>query len=99
MDAKAYLIGISAGRGDWAATLAEAKKVGLRLGKLTERNDTKWNLSYVTVTISKKVSPGFYKATGWRMLVPVRGTGARRETTVASIRRRFGVAPYKWFRR
>ena len=99
MGAKMYHIWVSAGRSDWAPTLAEAKKVGLRLGKLTERNDTKWNVSYVTVTISKKVSSGLYKATGWRMLVPVRGTGARRETTVAGIKRRFGVSPYKWFRR
>ena len=99
MDARMYHVWVSAGRNEFAPTIAEAKKVGLKIARLTERYDTKWNLSFVTVTISKKESPGFYKATGWKMLVPVRGTGARREATIASIKRKYGVKPYVWFRR
>ena len=96
---KTYLVGVSAGRHRYASTLAEAKKQGAEIARLTERNDTKWNLSYVTVVISKKESAGYYKDTKWHMMVPVRGTGARRETTVANIKKRYGVAPYRWFKK
>lgn len=96
---KTYLVSVSGGRSGYAPTLAEAKKLGAKIARLTERNDTKWNVSYVVVGISKADGPGYYRSTGWRMLVPVRGTGARRETIVAAIKRRFGVPPYRWFKR
>ncbi len=96
---KTYQVSISAGRHAYADTLAEAKRLGVKLARLTERNDTKWNVSYVTVSILKEDGPGYYKSMGWKMFVPVRGTGARRASTVASIKKRFGVAPYRWLKR
>lgn len=92
-------VGGGAGRQGHAPNLAKAKTLGTKLARLTERNDVKWNLSYVAVIIYKQDSPGSYKPTGWRMMIPVRGTGARREQTVANIKRRFGVPPYTWFLR
>jgi len=97
MNSRKYQVVIASGRHGYAPSLASAKKLGMKLGQLTERNDTKWNVSYVNVGILKQEGVGYYyTATGWRMFVPVRGTGARRATTVAGIKRRFGVSPYKW---
>lgn len=96
---KTYLVQVISGRHRYASTLAEAKKLGSELARLTERNDIKWNLSYVTVVISKKEAVGYYKDTGWHMVFPVRGSGANRESTIASIKKKFGVASNRWFKK
>lgn len=98
-NAREYQVSVSAGRYGYASTLAGAKKLGVTIAHLTERNDTKWNATHVLVSILKQEGVGYYRHTGWQMAVPVRGSGVRRETTVASIKKRYGVAPYKWFRR
>ncbi len=95
---KKYLISISAGRHGYAATLKEAKKVGQKIAELTERNDKKWNVSYITVVIWINFAGGYYEDTGWHLVVPVKGTGAKRATTVNEIKRKFSVKPYEWFK-
>ncbi len=96
---KLYMVSMSALRYGYAPTLGAAKTLGAKIARLTERNDIKWNVFYVFVVISRQAGVGYYRDTGWAMAVPVRGSGARRERTVADIRRRYGVAPFKWFRR
>ncbi|KKM89592.1 hypothetical protein LCGC14_1247080 [marine sediment metagenome] len=101
MKKQKYLVSITGGRGGYAATLQSAKALGSRLGRLTVRNDVKWNLTMVLVTIHRESASGsgYWKSTGWNLAVPVRGTGARHSTTVAEIKRRYGVAPFRWFKR
>ena len=89
-----YSISASAGRYGWAETLAGAKKVGMKIAKL-EAYKGKWNMSYISVTIY--VGGGsYYKTTGWHMYVPVAGSGRRLASTIDEIKRRHGVAPFKW---
>lgn len=96
---KTYLVSVPAGRHGYASTLVSAKKLGASIARLTERNDTKWNVAYVTVSILKENGIGFYKHTGWKMMVPVRGSGMQRKVTVARIKKRHGVLPFRWSRR
>jgi hypothetical protein len=78
----------------WAHTLVGAKKVGEKIAKL-EAWRGKWNLLFISVNISVG-GPAYYKPTGWRMYVPVRGSGKSADYIVAAIKRRHGVAPLKW---
>jgi hypothetical protein len=50
------------------------------------------------VYISAQDAPGsiFYKNTGWKMYVPVRGSGKSADYIIAAIKSRHGVAPMKW---
>ncbi len=81
-------------------TLEEAKRAGEVIAK-KELWRGKWNLMFLSVDIQKQDAPGsiFYKPTGWRMYVPVRGSGASAAKIIAEIKRRHGVAPMKWTRR
>ncbi len=93
-----YLVAAGNRRGH-APTIAAAKVEGLRLGRLTERNERKWNLTFLKVDILFRSGPVSWKPTGWEMFIPVRGTGRTRDSIVAEIKRRQGVAPYTWRKR
>lgn len=81
-------------------TLAEAKRAGAAIAK-KEAWRGKWNVMYLTLSISKQDAPGsiYYKGTGWVMYVPVRGSGMRDERIITEIKRRHGVKPFVWTRR
>lgn len=81
-------------------TLAEAKRAGYQIAD-KEAWKGKWNLMYITLSITRQEAPGsvFYKQTGWKMYVPVRGSGASADKIVAEIKRRHGVKPFVWTRR
>lgn len=96
---KRYTVG--GGEGDAKTdTLDEAKRVGMELAKLNLRRG-RWSLMWVTIRIYKQDAPGsmFYKATGWKIYVPVAGSGRRYDTIVAELKRRHGVAPMVWTRK
>ncbi len=78
-------------------TLAEAKRAGATIAK-KEAWRGKWNMMYLTLSISKQGAPSStcYKGTGWVMYVPVRGSGANAKRIVAEIKRRHGVKPFTW---
>ncbi len=78
----------------WAHTLPEAKRVGAKIAKL-EAWRGKWNLLFISVVIHVG-GPVYYKGTGWSMYVPVRGSGKSADYIVAEIKRRHGVAPFRW---
>lgn len=81
-------------------TLAEAKQAGKDIAR-KEAGRGRWNVMYLTLTITKQSFPGsaFYKLTGWEMYIPVRGTGRTYDSIVAEIKRRHGVAPLTWRKR
>ncbi len=97
---KKYVVGGNPGSAAKTDTLVEAKRAGEVIAK-KELWRGKWNLMFISVSIDVQDAPGsiFYKNTGWRMYVPVRGTGIRAEKIIAEIKRRHGVAPMKWTRR
>lgn len=78
-------------------TLAEAKKAGEVIAK-KEMWRGKWNLLFITITITQRDAPGsiFHESTGWKMYVPVRGSGKSADYIIAAIKSRHGVAPMKW---
>ena len=90
---------VSTGIGSRAAkadTLAEAKKAGEQVA-LREGYRGKWNLMYITLDIHVDSGNHFYyKQTGWKMYVPVRGSGKRQEAIEAEIKRAHGVKPFVW---
>ncbi len=93
---KKYSVGgYSGSRHMFASTLAEAKRKGGRIAR-KETWRGKWNVTYMPISILISTGIGFYKPTGWKMYVPVRGTGAHADTIIAEIKRRHGVAPFKW---
>lgn len=81
-------------------TLAEAKRAGAAIAR-KEAWRGKWNRSYIVLSISKQDAPGsiFYRPVGWKMYVPVRGSGRRADLILAEIQRRHGVKPFVWTRR
>ncbi|KKN59651.1 hypothetical protein LCGC14_0539780 [marine sediment metagenome] len=81
-------------------TLAEAKQAGAAIAR-KEAWRGKWNAMFIPVSIDRQVEPGsiFYKSTGWTMYIPVRGSGATADRITAEIKRRHGVAPFKWTRK
>ncbi len=97
---KKYSVGGTGSRFAKTDTLAEAKKATEQIAK-KEAWRGKWNLMYITLSISKRVGSDsiFYRPTGWTMYVPVRGSGASRDRIIAEIKRRYGVAPFKWIRK
>jgi len=55
---------------------------------------------FITITISKQEGKRFgYTSTGWRMYAPVRGTGVKADKILSEIKRRTGVAPFRWTKR
>lgn len=84
----------------WASTLVGAKRIGAAIAK-KEAYRGGWNVMFLAVGITKRDAPNsiFYKGTGWHMYIPVRGSGKRIDYIVAEIKRRHGVAPFKWTRR
>ncbi len=99
---KKYTVSATGGGSRFAKTdtLAEAKRAGATIAK-KEAWRGKWNAMYLVLSISKQGTPGaiFYIGTGWRMYVPVRGSGASSDRIIAEIKRRHGVAPFKWTRK
>ncbi len=94
---------VSSGSGSRFAftdTLEEAKRAGTAIAK-KEAWRGKWNLLFLNLGISKQDAPGsmYYRPTGWRMFIPVRGTGKSADYILAELRRREGVAPFKWVKR
>lgn len=94
---KRYMVGGSSSWHGYADTLAEAKRLGEALAARVAWRG-KWNVMFVTVPILKNDAPGSprYKHTGWKMYVPVRGSGAKADHIVAQIRKRHGVDPMAW---
>lgn len=96
---KKYSVGgYSGSRHAYADTLAEAKKAGEAIAK-KEAGRGMWNVLYIPVSIRKADSGPPYFSYGkpvMTMFVPVRGTGKRQEGIIAEIKRREGVAPFKW---
>lgn len=98
---KKYTVGgISGSRFAKTDTLDEAKRAGLSIAK-KEAWRGKWNVLFLSISISKQDSPGsiFYRPTGLRMYVPVRGSGKSADYILAEIKRRHGVKPFVWTRR
>lgn len=94
---KKYMVGYSAGLTAKADTLAEARRAGEAIAKRAAWRG-KWNAMYIGVSIHKQDAPGsiYYGKPLLTMYVPVRGSGAKAERIVAEIKRRTGVAPFKW---
>ena len=94
---KKYTVGSSAGRTAKADTLAEAKRAGETIAK-KEAWSGKWNVMYIPVSIRKQDAPGsmYYSKPLLTMFVPGRGSGVSRDKIIAEIKRREGVAPFKW---
>ena len=83
-----------------ADTLEEAKKAGEKIAKM-EAYRGRWNYSVMSLEISVQRSLGsiFYSPTGWKMYVPIAGTGRRFSVIEAEIKKRHGVDPMRWTRR
>lgn len=96
---KKYLVGGSGRLYAYAGTLGEAKVAGEAIAK-KEFLRGSWNIAFITVPILVADAPGStrYLHTGWRMYVPVRGTGAKYRDIVARIKKRHNVAPMVWTR-
>lgn len=94
---KKYMVGGQGRQHAYADTLAEAKLAGEQVAK-REAWRGSWNVLFITVPILKADAPEStrYISTGWRMYVPVRGSGALARHIVSEIKRRHGVAPMVW---
>lgn len=94
---KKYMVGGQGPLHGYADTLAEAKTAGEAIAK-REFLRGKWNVAFITVPILEADAPGStrYVHTGWRMYVPVRGSGVYYKEIVARIRQRHGVSPMVW---
>lgn len=94
---KKYLVGGQGNLHAYADTLAEAKQVGKAVAD-REHLHGKWNVAFITIPILVADAPGStrYLHTGWRIYVPVRGTGMKYKDIVARIRKRHNVAPMVW---
>ena len=81
----------------YADTLEEAKRAGKTIAD-REYLRGKWNVAFITVPILEADAPGSsrYNHTGWRMYVPVRGSGVRYKDIVKRIRDRHRVSPMVW---
>ena len=96
---KKYLIGGTGRRFAYADTLTEAKIAGAKIAK-AEAWHGSWNVMFISVPILRQDALGStrYEHTGWRMYVPVRGSGKTASHIVSAIRQRHGVAPFVWTR-
>ena len=94
---KKYLVGAQKNLHVYADTLAEAKKAGEWLAKKEVWRGS-WNVAFLTIPILVADASDSirYVSTGWRMYVPVRGTGATSRQIIARIRQRHNVAPMVW---
>ncbi len=94
---KKYMVGGQGRLHAYADSLEEAKQAGHAIAK-RELLRGSWNVSFVTVPILIADEPGstVYRHTGWRMYVPVRGTGKWYKDIVARIKERHGVPPMAW---
>ena len=82
-----------------ADTLAEAKAAGAAIAK-REAWRGHFNAMWTVMTVDKQSAPGsvFYKNTGWKMYIPVRGSGHSAEHILTELKRRHGVKPLVWVR-
>jgi hypothetical protein len=78
----------------WAHNLTDAKLVGTRIAK-KEMWRGKWNVMWLCVEIHVG-GPAYYKSTGWKMYVPVSGSGKRSTYILDELKRRHGVKPFVW---
>ena len=94
---KKYMVGGSGRLYAYADSLEEAKRAGEAIAK-REHMRGSWNICFITIPVLVADAPGssVYHHTGWRMYVPVRGTGMKYEAIVARIRKRHNVAPTVW---
>ena len=95
---KKYMVGGSGRLYAYADSLDGAKKAGEAIAK-REHMRGSWNICFITIPILvADNAPGssVYRHTGWRMYVPVRGTGMHYKDIVARIRKRHNVAPMVW---
>lgn len=95
---KKYMIGGSGRQYAYADTLEEAKKAGSVIAK-HEHMRGSWNVCFITIPIlvaDNAIGSSVYRHTGWRMYVPVRGTGMQYKDIVDRIRKRHSVAPMVW---
>lgn len=92
-----YLVGGQGNIHAYADTLQEAKQVGKAIAD-REVLRGKWNVCFITVPILEADAPGStrYTHTGWRIYVPVRGSGVHYKEIVARIRRQHNAAPMTW---
>jgi len=93
-----YLVGGQGNIHAYASTLDEAKRVGKAIADREELRGS-WNVCFITIPILvADNAPGasVYKHTGWRMYVPVRGTGVHYKDIAERIRKRYNVAPMVW---
>jgi len=97
---KKYRVGGNGRLYAYADSLDEAKKAGVAIAK-REFLHGSWNICFVTIPIlvaDNAIGSSVYRHTGWRMYVPVRGTGMKYKDIVARIRKRHNVAPMVWTR-
>ena len=92
---KKYMIGGNGGLYAYADTLEGAKMAGAEIAKHQYMRGS-WNISFITIPILVADTAGVYRHTGWRMYVPVRGTGVHYKDIVERIRKRHNVAPMVW---
>ena len=94
---KKYQVGGLGTHHAYADTLAEAKELGTAIAKRVVWRG-QWNVLFITIPILVADAPSSarYTHTGWRMYVPVRGSGVRAKTIIDKIRSRHGVAPMVW---
>ena len=96
---KKYLIGGTGRLFAYADSLGEAKEAGKAIAN-RELLHGSWNVCFITVPILVADAPGSgrYLYTGWRMYVPVRGTGIKYPDIVARIKRNHNTVPMVWTR-
>ena len=94
---KKYQVGGLGVRHAYADTLAEAKELGAAIAKRAVWRG-QWNVMFITIPILVADAPGStrYTHTGWRMYVPVRGSGVKAKAIIDKIRSRHGAAPMVW---
>lgn len=92
-----YMVGGQGRLHAYADTMIEAKDIGGAIAK-RELLRGSWNVAFITVPILEADAPGStrYVHTGWRMYVPVRGTGSHHKAIVERIRKHHGVSPLVW---
>jgi len=95
---KKYMVGGSGNLYAYAGSLEDAKKAGEAIAK-HEHMRGSWNICFITIPIlvaDNAIGSSVYRHTGWRMYVPVRGTGMKYKDIVARIGKRHNVSPMVW---
>ena len=95
---KKYMVGGSGRLYAYADSLESAKKAGEAIAK-QEHMRGSWNICFITIPIlvaDNVLGSSVYRHTGWRMYVPVRGTGMKYKDIVARIKNRHNVRPMVW---